>query len=84
MQSIAVSAIWVYSRMKLVLKRDGREIASQHLFGDFDSSMNQTDRVLTKDNCGLVQIARPGDQFFIGAGFCYIFKMTIELLEKDE
>ena len=76
-QSIAVSANWIDEFMMLELKRDGKEIAYQELFGEFDSSMNQTDRVLTKDSSWLVQRAQPGDQLVIKAHGCYIFKMTV-------
>ena len=65
MQSITVSANWVNGEMTLWLKRDGKKIAEQDPFGFFDSSMNQTDRVLTKDNCELVRLAQPGDQLEI-------------------
>ena len=71
--------------MVLVLKRDGKEIARKYPFGWFDSSMNQTDRVLTKDNCQLVQKAKPGDQLFIyGGDDCYILNLRVELLSEGE
>ena len=84
MQFITVSANWINGVMDLLLKRDGEGIAYQYPFGYFDSSMNQTDRVLTKDNCRLVQKAQPGDLLkIIGVG-CYILNLRIECLSSGE
>jgi len=48
---ITVSSQWGdYGQILLILERDGKEIASQDLFGYFDSSLNQTDTVLTSES----------------------------------
>ena len=85
MQSIAISANWINGYVLLKLLRDGKVIAKQNPFGWFDSSMNQTDRVLTKDNCELVKKAQPGDQLFIyGDDGFYMFNLHVELLSEEE
>ena len=84
MQSVAVSANWIYGRMVLHLMRNGKEIAYQYLFAPFDASMNQTDRMLTKYDCLLVREAQPGDQLLIkGYKNPYILKLQLELLPED-
>lgn len=47
--------------------------------------MNQTDRVLTKDNSVIVQKAQPGDKIFMaGSEECYILSLNVELLSENE
>jgi len=70
--------------MNLILERDGEEIASQHLFGFFDSSFNQTDTVLTSES-DIVKQAQPGDHYFLKADWDpYIWSLRLELLGKEE
>jgi len=82
---ITVSSQWVgdYSHILLILERNGEEIASQDLFGTFDSSLNQTDTVLTSES-DIVKQAQPGDHYFLKAGGCYILSLRLELLGKEE
>ena len=54
-QKINVKATWFDGTIILNLMRNGKKIASRDLFGSYDSSMNQTDAVLTNT------LARPGD-----------------------
>lgn len=85
MDKIGVSANWNNGYLRLELRRGENTITSQNLFGTFDSSMNQTDRVLTKDNCELIREAQPGDQLVIvRCKTSYILNMRVELLDKDE
>ena len=68
----------------MILERDGEEIASQDLFGYFDSSFNQTDTVLTSES-DIVKQAQPGDHYFLEPDKnSYIFSLRLELLEKEE
>ena len=78
-KAILVSANWINGVMRLALMRNVWRIDSQEIFGEFDSSMNQTDRVLTKDNCDLFRQAQPGDKLQIeGHKGCYILNLRVE------
>ena len=47
--------------------------------------MNQTDRVLTKDNCELIRLAQPGDKIYIQTyRGCYTLNLHVELLSEGE
>ena len=68
----------------MILERNGKKIASQDLFGKFDSSFNQTDTVLTSES-DIVKQAQPGDHYFLEAsGVPYIWSLRLELLGKEE
>ena len=87
-QQITVSSQWVsaagYGRIFLILERNGKEIASQDLFGEFDSSFNQTDTVLTSES-DIVKQAQPGDHYFLYSDVGpYIWSLRLELLGKEE
>jgi predicted DNA-binding protein (MmcQ/YjbR family) len=47
---IVVKANWMNESMWIDLRRDGKLVCSQDLFGFFDKSFNQTDIVLTKES----------------------------------
>jgi len=50
----------------------------------FDSSLNQTDTVLTSES-DIVKQAQPGDHYFLEAhGELYIWSLRLELLGKEE
>jgi len=81
---ITVSSQWAFGGILLILERDGKKIASQDLFGYFDSSFNQTDTVLTSES-DIVKQAQPGDHYFLKAGYRpYIWSLRLELLGKEE
>lgn len=84
MHSIAVSANWFGGWMVLELKRNGRDVTQQWPFGHFDSSMNQTDRVFTKENCELVEKAQPGDQLYIKKDGGYTLNLRVDMLAEGE
>ena len=83
LEQIAISANWVDGALGLMLVRGKKDKIEQHIFGLFDHSLNQTDRVLTQDH-KIVKKAKPGDQLFVIGAESYIFNLRVDLLEKEE
>jgi len=80
---INVKGIWFGGNIGAYLKRNGKAVTGQKIYGLYDSSDNQTDMVLTKDNSDIVKQAQVGDTIKLDAG-ATVLNLKMELLNEND